>query len=770
MTTSRSIRPPARRVLWTVTLAAFAVYLVLVTAGQGTSDGLGGRLIGDWLPNAIFAASAGLALLGARRTQRHRRPWMAIAASLGLWAAGQVIWTLVYGDMATPPYPSISDAFWLACYPLYYLALVLLLGDRIRRLPRGTWLDGLIGTLALATFAAALLFAPLHATAGGDTIALANNLAYPIGDFVLILMVVAAYALSGGKPGRAWTLLGAGMLLNVTADWIYIFQAASGRYQEGTLLDATWVAATLFLAGAVWQPPRPAASVRFEGWRALAVPLGLSGAVLALLGVETVHRVNPVAHGFAVATLVCVIVRTVLALRDNLALVDTRRQALTDDLTGLANRRWLFDRLNHSFDDRRVGAFALLLLDLDRFKELNDTLGHHVGDLLLQQLGDRLRHELRDGDLIARLGGDEFAVLLRPGSDQAAAVRVAARLHTALERDFRLDGVNVRIDASIGIALAPDHGNDANGLLQRADVAMYQAKRAATHWEIYDPERDRHSRGRLALAGEIREALSRDQLVLHFQPQAELATGQITGAEALVRWQHPERGLLGPGEFVPIAEETGLVRPFTLRILDLALRQARTWCDSGLHLRIAVNISTHNLLDVELPTDVRDLLERHDVASELLQLEVTENAVLADPCRASDVLCRLRDLGVSVALDDFGTGYSSLAHLRRLAVDEIKIDRSFVKDMTSDPDDAAIARSTIQLAHSLNLRVVAEGVEDASTWHALRALHCDYAQGYHLARPLPADVFADWLADRHTAANQRPAIRAGAEGSGAWAT
>jgi EAL domain-containing protein (putative c-di-GMP-specific phosphodiesterase class I) len=338
-------------------------------------------------------------------------------------------------------------------------------------------------------------------------------------------------------------------------------------------------------------------------------------------------------------------------------------------------------------------------------------------------------------------------VLLRPGSDEAAAARVAGRLLAALERDIVLDGVSIQVDGSIGIALAPGHAADASGLLQRADIAMYDAKRADLRWQLYDAARDRHARDRLALTGDLRRALGTDQLVLHYQPQADLASGQITGVEALVRWQHPTRGLLGPCQFIPLAEENGLMRPFTLHVLGSALRQARAWRDIGLRLRVAINISAHNLLDRELPNDVRALLDEHDLDPAALQLEITESAVMADPARAADVLSRLRELGVSVALDDFGTGHASLARLRHLAVDELKIDRSFVNDL-AHPGHAAIVRAIVDLAHSLNLRVVAEGVEDADTWTTLADLRCDDAQGYHLARPQHADTLTGWLADR----------------------
>jgi diguanylate cyclase (GGDEF)-like protein len=689
-------RPGAGRVLWGALLAAFAVYLSLLAAGMGVGDDLAARLVGDWLLIAIQAGGVAAAVVGALRAERGRPVWWVIAAALVMWTAAQLIWVLAYRDMPAPPYPSVSDGLWLGCYPLYYVALTLLLRDRVRGLPASMWLDGLIGALALASFVAALLFTPLRATAGGDAATVATTLAYPIGDAVMLALIAAAFVICGGRPGRAWTVLALGMSFNVAADWAYLLQAAAGSYQEGTLLDGIWVAAFLCLAAAAWQPARAARPARLDGGAALAAPLTLGAAVLGLLAYDGMRDTNLVAYGLAIAALAGLLVRLALTVRENHALHATRRQALTDELTGLANRRHLLARLERDLADRRATErqLALLLLDLDRFKEVNDTLGHHVGDRLLEELAVRLRHELRDGDLIARLGGDEFAVLLRPGSDEAAAARVAGRLLAALERDIVLDGVSIQVDGSIGIALAPGHAADASGLLQRADIAMYDAKRADLRWQLYDAARDRHARDRLALTGDLRRALGTDQLVLHYQPQADLASGQITGVEALVRWQHPTRGLLGPCQFIPLAEENGLMRPLTLHVLGSALRQARAWRDIGLRLRVAINISAHNLLDRELPNDVRALLDEHDLDPAALQLEITESAVMADPARAADVLSRLRELGVSVALDDFGTGHASLARLRHLAVDELKIDRSFVNDLAHPATPQSCARSS----------------------------------------------------------------------------
>ena len=424
--------------------------------------------------------------------------------------------------------------------------------------------------------------------------------------------------------------------------------------------------------------------------------------------------------------------------------------ALHDALTDLPNRSLFHDRTSQAIlaTARLPGQVGLLVLDLDRFKEINDTLGHHNGDLLLKEIGKRLTMQLRDGDTVARLGGDEFGVLLPRVNDEGAALAVAEKVRHALRDPFVLEGISLDVDASVGVALYPDHGLDVETLLQRADVAMYLAKHDHSGCQVYTAERDEYSPARLALVGELRRAIDCDELVLHYQPKADLRSGRVAGVEALVRWQHPERGLIGPDEFIPLAERTGLIRELTRVVLDAALRQVRAWHEQRIDLSVSVNLSARDLLDLELPETVRCLLSEHGVGPESLELEITESVILADPMRARAVLSRLDAMGVSLAIDDFGIGYSSLAYLKRLPVSEIKIDRSFVLNMGSDDNDGVIVRSTIDLGRNLGLRVVAEGVENEATWRELAALNCDQAQGYFLSRPVPGDQIGAWLRDR----------------------
>jgi histidine ammonia-lyase len=423
-------------------------------------------------------------------------------------------------------------------------------------------------------------------------------------------------------------------------------------------------------------------------------------------------------------------------------------QALHDALTGLANRVLFCDRVQQAISatDRDGGEFAVVVMDLDRFKEINDTLGHGSGDGLLVEVGRRLQKTLRDVDSVARLGGDEFALLLK-GTDGTAVAKVATRIRKALGRPFTLDGLPLQIEASIGVALYPTHASDVGGLIQRADVAMYLAKGMNLGYAIYDPGQDTNDPLRLTLVGELRRAIDEHELILHYQPKIELPSGRVGGVEALVRWEHPHRGLLLPSEFIETAQETSLIKPFTLYVIDEALRQASLWARQRHELAIAVNVSTRNLIDAGFPDDITRLLKKWAVRPELLELEITETAIVADPFRMKAVLDRLDALGVRLSVDDFGTGYTSLGYLKRLPINELKIDRSFVTSMTSSEEDAVIVRSTIDLGRNLGLRVVAEGVEDAEVWERLAALGCDAAQGYFMSRPIPADELASWLAE-----------------------
>jgi diguanylate cyclase (GGDEF)-like protein len=449
----------------------------------------------------------------------------------------------------------------------------------------------------------------------------------------------------------------------------------------------------------------------------------------------------------AIAALV-LLVSSILGIRANQR--ELRRRATTDALTGLANRAVLHSRLGAALDHQQTDrTSALLLLDLDGFKEVNDTLGHHHGDVLLAEVAQRIRGQMRGADLAARLGGDEFAILVADMPEGVSGIEsVVSRVLGVIRRPFRLDGVGVHVDASVGVAVVHEHGDTPELLIQRADVAMYQAKNSGAGFVVYDPSTDPHSARRLGLTAGLLEAIERRQITLHYQPKVDVRTGSVVGVEALIRWTHPTMGPLPPDEFIPVAEKTGLIRLLTEAVVDESLAQCRVWLDQGRDVPIAVNCSAVDLVDERLVDQIARALDAHRVPASMLLLEITESSILVDPDRASQVLDRLHAMGVGLAIDDYGTGYTSLTYLKQLPVSELKIDREFVSGVTLGGADAMIVRSTIELGHSLGMRVVAEGVEDEYVLDYLRAVGCDIAQGYHVTRPLPAPALTDWFDSR----------------------
>ncbi|WP_330274501.1 bifunctional diguanylate cyclase/phosphodiesterase [Lentzea sp. NBC_00516] len=428
-------------------------------------------------------------------------------------------------------------------------------------------------------------------------------------------------------------------------------------------------------------------------------------------------------------------------------------EAHHDALTGLANRTLLARRMDLAVEQARKKdePLALLIVDLDRFKEVNDSLGHHTGDLLLRQVANRLSWAVRDTDLVARLGGDEFAVLLPAVGSAENAGMVAEKILQALAMPVTLEGLELEIAGSVGVALCPSDSGDGHELLRHADIAMYAAKREKSGVAVYDARLHERGAAHLTAVTELRHAIDRGELFLHYQPKALADTGAVCGVEALARWQHPTRGLVRPDEFIPIAEENGLIEPLTRYVIDAALRQCRTWQDAGWEVPVSVNVGAACLHHTEFPGDVADLIKRHGLPARLLTLEITESAIISDPDRAVEVLRGLTELGVRLSIDDFGTGYSSISYLRSMRVHEMKLDRSFVTHMCTDAGDSAIVHALVALAQNFGLQAVAEGVEDQDTWTALAKAGCDVVQGYFLSEPLPAEEIVAWLGDRAAA-------------------
>ena len=542
----------------------------------------------------------------------------------------------------------------------------------------------------------------------------------------------------------ALSLAGAGLVLGVLSP--VPRPAAEGWLAPGDVGAVVVAAVAFFVLNNVLAGTAPALAQRVSLPRFLLADLGFQALTAAvLLGLAPIVVVVAAFDRWLVLALLLPMAAIFKGSRDA---VVSDHQAFHDGLTDLPNRSLFRDRAEQAIRlGRRDGhTVAVLLLDLDRFKEINDTLGHHHGDLLLKQVGPRLTEALRESDTIARFGGDEFALLLSGLSTPAAAAQVASKVLASLSEPFPVQGMSLQVGASIGIACFPEHGTDVDALLQHADVAMYQAKEAHSGYELYTPEHDHHTPARLVLVGELRRALGADELVVHYQPKIDLVTGAVVGAEALVRWDHPGRGLLAPSEFIALAEHTGLIRPLTMRVLDEALADCAAWRAAGRDVTVAVNLPVRSLLDRSLCVAVEERLRAAGVPAERLEFEITESTIMADPPRALAVLEQLRAMGVGLAIDDFGTGYSSLAYLSHLPVTALKIDRSFVAQMTAgDPLADTIVRSTIDLGRNLGLVVVAEGVEDAPMLGRLAEMGCVVAQGFHICPPVEADALLGWV-------------------------
>ena len=644
----------------------------------------------DSLAGVCLLASALACAIAAFRGPGAPAPRAVLALALAAAGAGEL---------------ADRESLVVAGCALATVAIALLVLARLGHVDRLSWLDAAMGASATAGLAVAL---------GADARAAVG-----------VAGVGAGLGLCRWQPGRTLLLALAGLAALAAGPWLFPLAAVA-------------------MAAAAWLPePPPRPALVFSPIVLVAI-LTFASTALGLLAVGQFTDIDELAIALATTTWIAGMARAGLTVIERLR--DTRAQAMTDDLTGLANRRHLVDTLHDTIDaaSEEGEELALLLIDLDGFKELNDTLGHHAGDQVLRQIGPRLKDLLRNDDTLARLGGDEFAVLLQPG-DEASASTAGLRLRAALEESFAVGGIHVHIDASVGIALYPQHAEDAMGLLQRADVAMYQAKRMRTGHEVYLAGRDHHSRQRLALVGELGSALEAGQLVLHYQPKAELRSGVIRGVEALVRWEHPERGLLGPSHFLPLVEQSGLTRALTAFVLDRALDETSRVRARGHDLSVAVNLGPADLLDLGLPSEVERLLEQHRFPPDQLQIEVSEDIVMADVERTVDVLVGLRAIGVCTALDDFGAGRAGLAHLKELHVDVLKIDRSFVMRVARDERDAAIVHSLIDLGRRLGVCVVAEGVDSPETCELLGLWGCDEIQGHFLARPMPAADLEAWL-------------------------
>jgi diguanylate cyclase (GGDEF)-like protein len=726
-------QPGRSRVLTVLIGAAIALGIAdaAVFAGVPLASDRIGTVI---LPTATALVAAGLAASRVAWSKGDRTIWILLCAGLAATIAGGIAITITGGSLDSAGVP---DLFWLLSYPPWYAALILIGRRYLGNAHRSFWLDGVLIGLASASYVSALFLDDLSTLHGAAALV---NVLYPAADLALLGILIGTLLMIG-RPAPQSLLLGAGLACKLLADTLRISTLAGGHTSLTAGMAVTWGLSLLLIAGAAWAPAAPGRVLPVGGWWELTSPASIATMACGILVTDHFSRLPTAAIILAAATFAAALARMIWTLREVRSLALHRREALTDDLTGLPNRRALFRELEvlTAAGERSARRLALLQLDLDGFKELNDSLGHHAGDDLLIAVSRRL--EAVVPGTLARLGGDEFAAIVPEGHDARA---VAEAVGVALSAPLVIEGVGIAVTASVGIAHFPHDAHDSRELARRADVAMYDAKRLGTVVAGYSAEHDEHSVDRFSLAADLRSAFERDELWLAYQPQVDIATGRISGAEALIRWRHPVRGEIPPGVLLPIAERTGLMPQLTLWVLDRAVAQAAQWRRTGLDIRVAVNVSAIVLVDAGLPDRIAETLRRHLLTADNLVVEVTEDAVMRDATRAIDILTRIKASGVDIAVDDFGTGQSSLEQLKNVPADELKLDRSFVLGMVEDPQDAAIVGSVVGLGRALGLRVVAEGVETAEAFQRLADLGCDVAQGFGLARPMPAGQFERW--------------------------
>jgi diguanylate cyclase (GGDEF)-like protein len=690
-----------------------------------------------WLATVVAGLPAAAIVAAVVLRRERRTAWLAITVGVVLNLAGNLVFTFHDQNIDPVPSPAPSDWAYLASDVAFVAGFAMLTQWGVRG-HRSVHLDGAIAGLSAGAIAAALWFGPLL-SASGSVSEVVVGLAYPLFDLVFVVVIVAGLASHRYRPGWSSTILIAGVGLFAVGDIVYLNQTASNTYVPATWLESTWVVGIALFALAAWSPIRRRNHVTRASHDAglSVVPAVCALGALVVLVVAPFHPMpglTPILAGAAVAL---ALARTLLTVRELRQANRGRREARTDDVTALANRRGFVEHIDQLLKSASPDV-VVFIMDLDGFKEVNDTLGHQAGDELLIHVAARVGRALSGAGLLARLGGAEFGVCV-PKTDDVDPAAIADAMLGAFKHPFKIDGVTIGLGAWVGIAMSHEHDTDRSELLRRADIAMYEAKQRGGDQQTYDPVTDPRSAEKLELLEDLRNAIENGVLILHYQPTLDLRTGRIVGVEALVRWPHPRRGLLYPDSFIPLAEHRGLIPVLTRAVLDLAVSEIGAHNRQHDALRLSVNISAHDLLDEAFPDFVMATSAIRGFPLSLLTLEITETTLIADPVRAATAIHRLRSAGIRISVDDFGVGYSSMAQLLELAVDELKLDRSFVTPAVSDPRACAIVRATIDFARALDLTLVAEGVETADLLALLTDAGCDIAQGYHIARPQVLD-------------------------------
>ncbi|MBG6181975.1 putative bifunctional diguanylate cyclase/phosphodiesterase [Arthrobacter sp. CAN_A1] len=719
--------------LWLAKAVVVLITLFVVALMTGPQDGSDVTLTST-IGNALNLAISALAWLAVARARTHRLEIALGASAVTAFAFGDLYYVLALGGSDAVGYNVVADLAYLAFYPLIIAALTLVVVRYTRRAHWPVLLDGIVCALG-STSAMMVVLTPLMNTSSTQfTLESAIAVSYTWLDVAAVALMAGVLGCRGAYLGKRWPFLVVGLIIFSVADVLYALNLNS--YVLGTPLDAGWAVGMALIT--VWLDAAAKPDTRVvTGVPALIVPLAATGGALGVLVIGNVSDIPAAAVVLSACTLA--LATMPLIFRHRLL----HSMARTDELTGLPNRRALHADAPRLLDGGDQGS--ILLLDLDRFKNVNDGLGHEAGDLLLQQVSGRLRALLRPSDLLVRLGGDEFAVVL-PKVDRNAALATAGRIRDEISRPFQLGATLLQTSASVGVALFPIHGSDLRVVLRRADVAMFRAKADHSGTHVYGSEDHDDGAARLRSVEELRTALTNDELLLHYQPKIDLLTASVTGVEALVRWNHPARGLLFPDAFLHLAEEAGLMSTLTEVVLRKAMDQMVAWRGTGISLSVAVNLSP-TCIDDHLPQRVTSMLTERALAPSTLVLEITEQMLMKDGGRTAAVLRQLRAEGIRVSIDDFGTGYSSLAYLRDLPVDELKLDRAFLTHVHDDKRAADLVSFIIGLAHSLGLEIVAEGVETSADYNMLARQGCDTMQGYHISPPVSAPDLARWLAN-----------------------
>lgn len=733
--------------IWTVKSVQYLLWAEIVAFGFYTIPGIRSStkfntFLDGWLQAGAYLTLAILVALRPIYVRLDRKFWIWISSGLITRSAAFIVYLAFVRNLHPAPYPSISDVGWLIMYVFVIVGILSVAKDRFTGVSPSLLLDALTALLALLSIAISFVYpilSPLTAK-GVPARAIIVNLAYPALDITLLVVAIGTMLAFEWRPPRYIWMLTTGIVMFAIVDDIYLYEITRGAFHPGSVLASLSLIATSLMAFSAWQPTIETPLAKKSILPGLALPGIFSLVSLFILIYATENKTPTISVILASGGILAAIARTTITFQAAKSSAEHHKEARTDDLTGIANRRafneTLFKLLPKPQTSREL---AILIIDIDNFKSVNDTLGHHHGDELLIRVASRLNQVMRNGDLLARLGGDEFGAIIH-NADTKTALAIADRLQVAMHKPFNIAFHELDISASIGVAICPNDAIEATELLQHADFAMYEAKSKKVGICLYQPELYNAQKKRLESGKRLRHAIDNNELLVYFQPLVNLEGCNIVGVEALVRWQHPDLGLLLPGEFIPQLENAGLMGHLTSAVLDSAIHQTCKWRKLGVELQLAVNMSVINLLDPSFPETVNRVLDENDFDPSLLQLELTEDFFMADPQKARQVISELATIGTGVIIDDYGTGFSTLGYLKDLKdIRGLKIDKSFVTNLDIDPRSRAIVHSTIHLSKALNLEVIAEGVETRKVHEQLLEMECDMAQGFYYGLPAPAN-------------------------------